>query len=231
MIKAVFFDFYHTLVHYDPPREELEARALKDLGTEISPENLRRPLAMADDFIYQEHARLPIGKRSTEDRTALYKQYQEVVLKEAGIPASERLVLGLLGKMQQAKMKLVLFDDVLPVLAELKNRNLILGLISNVERDISPVCQELGLPPLLPIVVTSQDVGVGKPKPQIFQEALRRASVQAAEAMYVGDQYQVDVVGANQAGMRGVLLDRGGYFEQTNDSPRIRSLTQLTGLL
>ena len=37
MVKAVFFDFYNTLVNYDPPREELEARALKDLGIDVSP--------------------------------------------------------------------------------------------------------------------------------------------------------------------------------------------------
>ena len=32
MIKAVFFDLYHTLVRYEPPREELQSKALKDFG-------------------------------------------------------------------------------------------------------------------------------------------------------------------------------------------------------
>jgi len=86
---------------------------------------------------------------------------------------------------------------------------------------------ELGLASLLQVVVTSQDVGFNKPKPEIFQEALKRAKVWAAEAIYVGDQYQIDVVGAKKAGMEGVLLDRGGYFTEINDCPRIQSLTQL----
>lgn len=41
MIKAVFFDLYHTLVRYDPPREELEAEALKEFGIDIAPEALK----------------------------------------------------------------------------------------------------------------------------------------------------------------------------------------------
>ena len=227
MIKAVFFDLYHTLVRFEPPREELQAKALKDFGIDVTPEVFRRPLVTADEFIYQEIAHTPLSKRSEEDKMALYARYQEILLKEAGIEASEQLILGLLSKMRQFNMKLVLFDDVMPALTSLKNRGLILGLISNVDHDIAPLLDELGLPSLLQVVVTSQDAGFNKPQPEIFQEALRQAGVQASEAMYVGDQYQIDVGGANKAGMKGVLLDRGDYFENTTDCPRIQSLAQV----
>ena len=158
---------------------------------------------------------------------ALYTRYQGILLKEAGIEASEKLILGLLGKMQQFDMKMVLYDDVVPALTDLKGRGLILGLISNIDRDVTPLLNELGLPSLLQVVVTSQDAGFNKPQPEIFQAALRQAGIQASEAIYVGDQYQIDVGGANKAGMKGVLLDRGGYFEEVTDCPRIRSLTEV----
>jgi putative hydrolase of the HAD superfamily len=231
MIKAVFFDLYHTLVRYEPPQEVLIAKALKDFGIDVSPEVLRRPLVLADEFIYQDIARRPLSQRSTEEKMALYAQYQGIVLKEAGIKADEKLVLGLLGKMQQFQMNLVLFDDVAPSLTDLKSRGLILGLISNVEKDMTDTLNNLGLPSWLEIVVTSQDFQFSKPQPEIFQEALRRAGVQPAEAIYIGDQYQVDVFGANRAGMKGVLLDRGGYYEEITDCPRIRSLAELVGCL
>jgi len=227
MIKAVFFDFYHTLVRYEPPREELQARALQEFGIEVSPEVLRRPLVIADEFIYQEIARSSLSQRSKEEQMAVLTQYERILLKEAGIEANEQLLLGLLGKMRQFDMKLVLFDDVTPALTDLKGRGLILGLISNVDRDITSLLNELGLASLLQVVVTSQDVGFNKPQPEIFQEALKRAKVRAAEAIYIGDQYQIDVIGAKKAGMEGVLLDRGGYFAEINDCPRIQSLTQL----
>lgn len=231
MIKAVFFDLYNTLVHYKPPREELLARVLKDFGVEVRPEVFRRPLVIADEFIYQELAHSPLSQRSAEDKMALYARYQGIMLKEAGIEASEQLILGLLGKMQQFDMKLVLFDDVVPALTDLKGQGLILGLISNVDRDITPLLNELGLASLLQVVVTSQNAGFNKPQPEIFQEALRQAGVQAPEAIYVGDQYQIDIAGANKVGMKGVLLDRGDYFEETTDCPRLQSLTQVVEYL
>ena len=231
MIKAVFFDLYHTLVRYEPPREELQAKALKDFGIEVNPEVLRRPLVIADDFIYQEIARHSLSKRSEQEKMALWVQYQKVLLKEAGIKADQKLVLGLLGKMRQMEMKLVTFDDVVPTLTELRNGGFILGLISNVEHDMTPLLTETGLQSLLQVVVTSLDAGFSKPQPEIFQEALKQAGVKASEALYVGDQYQVDVGGANNAGMKGILLDRGGYFAEVTDCPRIQSLNQVAEYL
>jgi putative hydrolase of the HAD superfamily len=228
MIKAVFFDLYHTLVRYEPPREELTVKALKDFGIDMSPEAFRRPLVAADEFIYEEIARRPLSQRSQEEKMELYTQYQEIVLREAGVKADKKLILGLLGKMQQFKMNLVLFDDVAPALTELKKRGLILGLISNIEQDMTDTLNRLELPSWLKIIVTSQDAGSNKPHAEIFQEALRRAGVQPAEAIYVGDQYQVDVIGANGAGMKGVLIDRIGHYEEITDCPRIRSLAELT---
>ncbi len=227
MIKAVFFDPYHTLVRYDPPREELQSRVLQEFNIKVEPEALNRPIVAADEFIYQEIARTPLVKRSEKEKMSLYMQYQRILLQKAGIEATEPLVLGILGKMQQFKMKLVLFDDVVPALTNLKNKGLILGLISNIDRDITTTLSETGLSSLLQIVITSLDTGFNKPQPEIFLEALQRARVQPNEAVYVGDQYQIDVVGANRAGLKGIFLDRGNYFEETTDYPRIQNLNQL----
>jgi putative hydrolase of the HAD superfamily len=231
MIKAVFFDLYHTLLGYDPPREELQAKALGELGIAVKSEVLRWPLVVADEYLYQEHARAPLGQRFKEEQTAVWAQYERKLLEEAGIEADDQLILGLLGKMRQFDMKQVLFDDVLPALTKLKKRGLILGLISNIDRDITALLDDLGLTPLLQVVVTSQDTGFNKPSPEIFQEAVKRARIQAHEAIYVGDQYQVDVVGANQVGMKGILIDRGDYFAELADCPRLQNLTRISEYL
>ena len=231
MIEAVFFDLYFTLIRYDPPQEELEANALKEFGINTDPDVFGRPMVIANEFMVQEIARRPLSKRSKEETIALYAQFQRIVLKEAHIVPDEKLVLAMLGKMQQFKTKLVLFDDVLPALKELKSRGLVLGLISNVERDLSATLKDLGLPSWLDIVVTSLEAGFSKPQPEIFEEAMRRAAVEPSQAVYVGDQYQIDCVGAEHAGMKGILIDRGGYFQETTDCPRIRSLTELAAYL
>jgi putative hydrolase of the HAD superfamily len=231
MIKAVFFDLYHTLITYDPPQEELVARALKELGIERDPSIFRRPLITADEFIYEEIARLPLSQRSKEEKVKLYVQYQAIVLREAGIETGDKLAADLLGKMQQYNTNLVLFDDVSPVFNELKKRSLVLGLISNVEQDMNEIFARLKLDSWLDIIVTSLDAGAGKPRPEIFLEALKRANVAASEALYVGDQYRVDVLGARGAGIKGILIDRTGYHQDITDCPRIGSLQELTDYL
>jgi putative hydrolase of the HAD superfamily len=231
MIKAVFFDLHNTLVGYNPPREVIHSRLLKDFGIEASPEALLRPIMAADEFIYREHARHSLGKRPKEEITALYSQYQGIILKEAGIEASRELIAGILKKWMSSDYKMALFDDVAPTLTQLKERGLVLGLISNEDRDITPLCQEVGLSAWLQVVVTSKEVGFSKPHPEIFQAAAKKAKVKPSEAIYVGDQYQFDIVGANEAGMRGILLDRKGLFEDITDSPRIRSLTEVVSYL
>ncbi len=228
MIKAVFFDFYSTLADYDPPREETQSRLLGELGVEVSPKSLLRPIMLADDFLFQEHARLSLGKRSKEETMALYGQYQGVILREAGLEASPELIGNILKKWMSADLKMALYDDVAPALTKLKEQGLILGLISNVDRDITSVYQELGLANWLQVTVTSREAGFNKPHPGIFQAALKQAGVKPAEAIYVGDQYQIDVVGANGAGMRGILIDRHDFFGDITDSPRIRSLAEVT---
>jgi putative hydrolase of the HAD superfamily len=231
MIKAVFFDLYQTLVRYQPSQEELEAEALKSFGFDVSPERLRHPVLTANEHIYQQIAKRPLSQRSREETMALYMEYQRIVLKEAGIGAEEKVVLGLLGMMQQEKMDLVLFDDVLEALDDLKKRGLKLGLISNIERDMSATLEKLGLSARLDIVVTSQDAGFTKPQPEIFRFALDKAGVKPDEAAYVGDQYQVDVIGSESAGMKGILLDRDGYYKENLDCPKVKSLSELVRYL
>lgn len=227
MIKAVFFDYYNTLVDYDPPRQVTEAELLGELGVEVSPEALLRPLMVADDFLAKEHSRLSLGKRSKEELAALYGRYHGLILKEAGVEPKPELIGALLKKWFALELKMALYDDVAPALDELKQRGLTLGLISNVDRDISATYDELGLAKWLGLKITSQDVGFNKPRPEIFQAALKKANVEPAEAIYVGDQYEIDVLGANRVGMRGILIDRHDFFGNVGAAIRIRSFAEI----
>jgi len=227
MIKAVFFDYYNTLVDYDPPREETQSKLLGEMGIKITPKELLRPIMVADDFLSKEHSRLSMGKRSQEETAALYGRYHGMVLKEAGLEASPQLIGNILKKWLAIDLKMALYKDVAPALDSLKEQGLTLGLISNVDRDISATYDELGLGNWLGVTVTSQDVGFNKPHPEIFQAALKKVGVKPAEAIYVGDQYEIDVIGANGVGMRGILIDRHDFFGDITDALRIRSLAEV----
>ena len=85
MIKAVFFDLYQTLVRYQPSQEELEAKALKNFGINVTAASLHLPILTANEYIYQQIAKRPLSQRSREETMALYMEYQRIVLKEARV--------------------------------------------------------------------------------------------------------------------------------------------------
>ena len=232
MIKAVFFDFYNTLVEYDPPREQLQVEACRDAGIEVTAEAIRRAIPAADEFFYLENARLPASKRSEEAKMELYARHEARLLEEAGVKVPREVALEVLSKlgavMRQSRAKFVLFPDVEPALAQLKARGLALGVITNIDYDLMSVCQELGLTAYLDFLVTSLEAGAVKPDAAIFRAALERAGVEASEALHVGDQYHIDVAGARAAGIKPLLIDRDGLSPDA-DCPRITSLGEVVG--
>ena len=99
MIKAIFFDWFNTLAHYYPPREELESQALKELGFAVSPKALS-PVFIWAISIYTKKMRVfPSGRETAKSRTKLYTRFHRIILKEAGITADDAVVSKLLFRM------------------------------------------------------------------------------------------------------------------------------------
>ncbi|MFC1987396.1 HAD family hydrolase [Chloroflexota bacterium] len=235
MIKAVFFDWFNTLAHYNPPREELQSQALKEFGIHASPQKIMPGLLAADRDFFEENAVSPVRKRSPEEQAEIYTNYQKTILTEAGVDFSSEpnMPAKVMKRMQQLsrEMKFTVFDDVLSTLKTLKERDFILGLLTNLDRAMEPICRELGLEPYINFTVTSGEVGADKPEPPIFLVALQRAGVKAAEAIHVGDQYKLDVIGARGVGITPILIDRYDQYPDVTDCPRIQSLGGLTEYL
>ena len=227
MIKAVFFDFYNTLASHYPPREQVYVDACRELGIKVEAKALFKSLPAADMYWRDESSRSPVDDRSPEEKIDFYAEYATRILRGAGVELNRDTALQILGKLRQYDWKFKAYDDALPVLKELKDRGLILGLISNVVQDMESTYEELGLKPYLASKVTSAEVGCDKPDPDIFLAALKKAQVKPEEAIYVGDQYDLDVVGARGVGMKAVLIDRNDFFTDITDCPRIHSLTEI----
>lgn len=100
-----------------------------------------------------------------------------------------------------------LYPEVREVLEALRPRYR-LGLISNFDGRLRPVLGHLGLTDFFEVIVISSEVGADKPDPWIYESALRRASLAAAEALHIGDDPECDWRAAAAAGMRVFELDR-----------------------
>ena len=107
-----------------------------------------------------------------------------------------------------------LHDDALPLLDALRAAGVPVGALSNSSRELSvDKLARLGLTERLPLLVSPDDLGFGKPDPRVFELACQRLGSDPSRTAYVGDELDVDAHGAADAGLVGVWLDRSGSGE------------------
>lgn len=231
MIKAISFDFYNTLVKFWPPLDEIQQAACRELGLHVAKGGVNQGYAVADVYFNQENAVQPLSLRSEEERLSFFARYEQIILENAGAPVSLDLALRIWQLAMSVPKDFVPFDDTIPALEALRTDGYLLGVLSNLRRDMGPLCQRLGLAPYLDFCISSAEAGAEKPHPPIFLAALKRVATAPEETVHVGDQYQADVLGARAVGIHPVLIDRGGWHSKVTDCPKISSLCELHTLL
>lgn len=108
------------------------------------------------------------------------------------------------------------YDDIIPTINKLKDSGYKIGVISNglaVKQWEKLV--RLGMAGMFDAVVVSEELGVSKPDPKIFEKACEEIGVDCESCIYVGDRLDSDILGANKVGMVSVRLLRGKYKEET----------------
>jgi putative hydrolase of the HAD superfamily len=131
-----------------------------------------------------------------------------------------------------------LHDDVLECLHTLAPP-VRFGIITNAELPFQQSkLDATGLTPYLEHVVASGDVGFAKPDARIFHHAAALFEAAPSAIAYVGDRLHTDAIGATNAGMHGVWIDRAGTATQEelalareSGVPVIRSLSELPAVL
>lgn len=223
MIKLVCFDFYNTLAYMDPPRDKLYADIASEYGVKVAPLAVADALPEADAFWREENLKSPIRDREQSDKYETYTRYSQLILRGAVPPASSEQALQILARVFSIGFKFLPYDDSLPTLQALKKKKLKVGVISNIGQEIDNYCAEMGFESYLDFKVTSFEAGYDKPRPEIFQLALKKAAVPPEESVFIGDQYEQDIKGSRAVGMKPILLDRSGNSKGC-DCAVIRSL-------
>jgi putative hydrolase of the HAD superfamily len=104
------------------------------------------------------------------------------------------------------RMRVELYEDARPALAWLASRFPVVA-VSNGNADI----QRIGLGEYFRAGLSAQAFGVGKPDARIFHAAADVAGVQAHEVLHVGDDAVLDIMGALNAGLQTVWVNREGH--------------------
>jgi putative hydrolase of the HAD superfamily len=134
--------------------------------------------------------------------------YLEALFQCSGVPAARMPELrDCLGRLHRERhLWCSVHDRTHQALSRLQAAGLRLGIVSNSDGRVEEALSAAGLRDLFDVVIDSRLVGVEKPDPAIFRAALDALGVGPEEALYVGDLYEVDVVGARAAGIEAVLL-------------------------
>ena len=124
-----------------------------------------------------------------------------------------------------------LYPEVLDTLAALKQRGLHSSVISNFDSRLVPILNGLGVGPFFEEIFVSSRVGYAKPDAQIFRVALERHGVKPEQSLHVGDSELNDLHGANNAGLRGILVDRRERAGANGSGERVTSLKAILDLV
>ena len=145
-----------------------------------------------------------------------YQYHYDVLLKRLGLRAEPRLIAaGTVAYHDVKRAFLAPFEETVPTLLRLREQGRKLGVVTNGQtvKQWEKLIR-LGLQHFFDSVVISEDVGVGKPHARIFQLACGQLGVAPAAAVYVGNEPEKDIRGAQAAGLTPVFMRRGKYADQ-----------------
>jgi FMN hydrolase / 5-amino-6-(5-phospho-D-ribitylamino)uracil phosphatase len=128
-----------------------------------------------------------------------------------------------------ARNQVTLYEDALPALRWLASRYPLVAL-TNGNADLD----RIGLSGYFAACVTATGLGVGKPDVRAFTAAAAAAGVHRHQVLHVGDDVQLDVLGAMAAGMQAVWVNRTDQLwahDTQVPHEEIDTLTELCNLL
>lgn len=214
-LKAVLFDAGNTLLFLDFPR----------LAREVGP-TVGVPLTAERLVAQAKSAALALERGDTTDR-ARATVYLETLFVLAGVPSGRLdLVRQRLWALHEERHLWSVMDPETPaVLKRLRGAGLRLGVVSNSDGRVEEALRDARIEEYFDVVIDSQAVGFEKPDPRIFDAALDQLGLRPGEVVYIGDIYEVDVVGARRAGLDVILLDPLGNHAE-RDACTARNLDE-----
>lgn len=202
-IKAVFFDIDDTLYNSTQLAKMARKNSIKAMIDAGLPEK-------------DESKVFEILKKIIDKYGSNYPQHYDVLIKEIGGSWNPKIVASGVVAYEHTKIGyLTPFPKVIPTLLEFRKKYK-LGIISNGlaikqwEKLIG-----LGVHHLFDVVVTSEEEGFEKPDVRIFKQGVKRIGLKPDECLMVGDRLEIDIVGANEAGMHTALIQKKKHKKTT----------------
>jgi HAD superfamily hydrolase (TIGR01549 family) len=231
-IRAVFYDLDGTLRLNVPNSWRAFAEFARELGLTSTPADLHR-LARWEHAYFAQSPEILVDSAAFPEPADFWRNFCQRELLALGADARQAVELApqLSQRMDKDyKPADLLPEDLLETLAALKADGYLLGVLSNRDKPYTDYLAKRGLKEFFDLALYAGEAGLYKPHPGVFHFLLEKAGVSAAEAIYIGDNYYADVVGARQAGLQPVLFDLHHLFPEA-DCPVIQAHSQIYSLL
>ncbi|KAJ3988495.1 HAD-like domain-containing protein [Lentinula detonsa] len=214
-IRLVTFDVLHTLITPRWPIHLQYAMVFEPYLGQLDPDSIKSSFKTALKTLQIEKPAYEQGSQSwwanVIKRTALGAGANPQVL-----DASLGDIVPKLMKRFSSKEGYREFEDALPTLRALHERQIYTAVISNSDSRIRSVLTDLKLPDYMIPIVLSEEEGIEKPTQEVFLRTLDRVNnmrgerIRPEQCIHVGDELDADYHGAMKAGMRALLLRRIG---------------------
>jgi putative hydrolase of the HAD superfamily len=238
-LTTVFFDMGNTLADLNPSYEAIYHRVFQKAGYDLPLGDVERAITYSWGIVTEQDATTEYVS-TLEGTRAWQREVEERVMENLGIqPNVREEVFWDIIQAFEDPASYRLYDDVLPTLRTLKEAGLRLAIISNWSWHLPELCDTLGLTPYFEQIFTSARMGFAKPHPVIFTRALAGMKITPHQAIHIGDSYKADVLGASQAGIQPLWLQRpkegqrytGPGSDQPGPALIIRGLEEVEELL
>jgi len=207
MIRAVLIDLDDTLVdHRHAMRAAL--RMLHDSDPRLQVLGFDFLLAEWQRVLDAMHEDVALGRIPLhESRIIRYRHFYDL----AGAPVGRAEAASIAANHVQTYMSnRRIVPGAVMLMETLKQHVRTAVVTNNTVNEQDEKLATFGFWPHVDVLVTSEECGIAKPEPEIFQEALERLGVEAHEAVMVGDSWANDVIGAANLGIRAIWLNRHG---------------------
>lgn len=218
-VDVVFFDVHGTLIHQHCSPPEIFRRLCAEAGFDIPLATIQAAYPPLTELTNRAEA-------ASGDTDAFWRQVNAEILAELGVPNRDgALAEHLMTGFKRAEWWAA-YDDATPTLDALRVAGFRLGTIANARHLVMGRLRHTGLIDRFEAITYSEEVGHRKPDARLFHAALGRLEVSAANAVHVGDRVREDVQGAQNAGLRAILIDREDRGADV-DCERISTLGEL----
>lgn len=229
MIKAVIFDFGQTMVDSADGFRRAEKEAQEKLFGHMA-------LSLKEKFLDRyRQLRKEFHGRSNFSRPAMWR---EIYHYHCLVPDEALLCSWETEYWNTVKARTILFPETTSVLKALNTRFKV-ALITNTQGQPASAAHRISefpeLEKLFRVILVAGENGIPpKPDPMPFKLCVRELGIDPREAVYVGDDWRIDVCGARDAGLNPVWIKhesvKRNWPEVTPDVPVITRLDQLFGL-